>query len=81
MDVDEVETRLIRMPELMHMTGLGRTSIWRKEKAGAFPRRRRLGPNSVAWLLSEVQAWLRSREVVAVGRKPNELPGASSRIE
>ena len=72
-----METRLIRYPEVGRLTGLSRTSVWRQEKAGKFPRRRRLGPNSVAWLLSEVQEYLRTREVVIVGGDKNAEVGTT----
>ena len=35
--------------------------IGRLEAAGQFPKRVQLGPNRVAWLLSEVDTWLNKR--------------------
>lgn len=35
--------------------------LWRLEKAGRFPRRMKLGPNSVGWLESEIDEWIASR--------------------
>ena len=35
--------------------------IWRKENAGEFPRRVRLGANRVGWLESEIEAWISSK--------------------
>lgn len=35
--------------------------IWRLEKEGKFPKRLKLGPNRVGWLLSEVDDWIRAR--------------------
>lgn len=54
--------RVIRPKEIEVVTGLSPTTIWRREKAGDFPRRRRISPGAVGWLASEVQAWLDSRE-------------------
>jgi prophage regulatory protein len=42
-------------------TGLSRTSIYAYVAQGIFPRQRHLGPRRVAWLASEVQAWISSR--------------------
>jgi len=56
--------KLIRFPKVREKTGKSRTSIWRDERAGLFPRRRRVGANSVAWLESEVDAWITTRVVV-----------------
>jgi prophage regulatory protein len=35
--------------------------ILRLEKEGKFPRRVQVGPNRVAWLESEVEAWVAAR--------------------
>lgn len=53
--------RAIRKPELREVTGLSDATIWRLEKAGKFPKRLQLGGNAVAWLQSEIMAWLRDR--------------------
>jgi prophage regulatory protein len=42
-------------------TGLSRSSIYDFVAHGIFPRQRRLGPRRVAWLASEVRAWIASR--------------------
>ena len=56
--------RIIRTKELQDLVSLSRTTIWRYEQAGDFPRRVSLGANSVGWRLSEVESWLADREVV-----------------
>lgn len=53
--------RFIREPECKHITGLSRTTRWRLERAGQFPKRRQISPGLIAWLASEVQEWLRDR--------------------
>ena len=50
--------RLVRTREVCRLTALSRVSIWRRERRGDFPRRIRLGSNSVAWDLREVEAWI-----------------------
>ena len=42
--------------------GLSRTTRWRMRKRGDGPRPIRLGPNSIGYLRSEVEQWLRERE-------------------
>ncbi|WP_333837371.1 helix-turn-helix transcriptional regulator [Novosphingobium sp.] len=49
----------IRLADLTKLTGLSEATLRRKEKAGHFPARVRLGPNAVAWRESEVAAWMR----------------------
>ena len=53
--------RLIRLPEVRNRVGYSPMHIWRLEKAGRFPRRVKLGVNSVAWVESEVTAWCEAR--------------------
>lgn len=55
---------LWREPVVIGKTGISRTTIWRLERAGEFPPRRRIGANAVGWLRSEVVSWMRSRPVV-----------------
>ena len=53
--------RMLRTRQVIRATGLSRTTIWRLEKRGDFPKRRILGPNCVAWLRSEIDQWLETR--------------------
>lgn len=55
--------RILRQSEVLAITGLGRTTLWRLEKRGEFPARRRITGNIVGWLASEVEEWIRSRPV------------------
>jgi prophage regulatory protein len=56
-------TRLLRLPRVIELTGLGRDSIYRLARKGQFPRPRKLtaGGRSSAWREDEVQAWIDSR--------------------
>jgi prophage regulatory protein len=56
--------KFIRTEVVVTKTGLSRTSVWRLEREGTFPKRRQLGTRSVGWVESEVEAWMKSREVV-----------------
>jgi prophage regulatory protein len=54
--------RLMSLPEVQRATGgLGRTTIWRLERAGQFPQRRQVVGTRVAWMESEVLAWVQAR--------------------
>ena len=50
--------RLIRLPELLRLTGLSKRTISRLEGAGRFPNRRQLGLRAVGWAESAVNAWI-----------------------
>ncbi len=43
------------------MVGLSRTTLWRLENKGEFPKRVSLGGNSVGWKLSEIKQWIDER--------------------
>lgn len=64
--------RMIRLAEVEFMIGLKRSQIFRLEAAGEFPRRRALGPRSVAWLESEVFAWIEARPTKELAGGPKE---------
>jgi prophage regulatory protein len=53
--------RLIKLPEVLARCGVSAMTVWRRERAGGFPSRVRLGPNSVAWVEAEVAAWCEQR--------------------
>lgn len=62
--------RIIRLPELIQITGVSKSTTYRWCALGLFPRPVSLGPSSVGWRESEVQEWLKSRARV-------ELPNAA----
>jgi prophage regulatory protein len=53
--------RFMRLPEVKHQVGLGRTAIYQKMKAGEFPRSSPLGDRAIAWASDEIEAWIESR--------------------
>ncbi len=54
------DDRMIREAECERITGLSRTTRWRLERQGKFPKRRQLSQNCVGWVLSEILAWRRA---------------------
>jgi len=56
--------RVVRLPELLRLTGFSKATIYRMERAGRFPSRVRIGLRAVGWPEGKVLAWLRSRERV-----------------
>ncbi len=53
-----ISDRLIDAAERRALVPYSDMHIWRLERQGKFPRRIKIGPNRVAWLLSEVLAWI-----------------------
>lgn len=73
--------RFLSIEEVIEMVGFSRSSIFRREEAGHFPRRRKLGEydgprGRVGYLQSEVLAWMHSRKAV---RPPGSIGVAEHR--
>lgn len=52
--------RLLKLPEVIELTGVSKSGIARKEKAGEFPKRIKLGLRGVAWSETEINAWVQA---------------------
>ncbi|MGB8295847.1 MAG: AlpA family transcriptional regulator [Polyangia bacterium] len=67
--------RILRRRQVEALIGLRRSAIYAAMAAGTFPKQVHLGPRSVGWLASEVDAWIaervaESRQVSVVETKP-----------
>ena len=59
--------RILRTPEVVRITGLSKTTIWRRVKSGDFPAPVKLGSlatRSVGWREDEVKNWIDSRPAI-----------------
>jgi prophage regulatory protein len=56
-----IPLRVLRLPEVCCVTGLGRSMIYQMEAEHRFPMRVRIGTRAVGWLEGEVRAWLEKR--------------------
>jgi prophage regulatory protein len=54
-------TRFLRRRQVEALTGLKRSTIYQRLAEGTFPKQIHLGPRSVGWLASEVNAWIAER--------------------
>ena len=59
----------LRWPAVHKRTGLSRSTIWRIERRGEFPKRRRLSAGAVGWRGSEIDAWVDGRHAVTTDRE------------
>lgn len=57
----DAHDRFLRIHQVSDMSGLARATIYQRIKLGQFPTQVRIGPKSVAWLASDIQAWMQSR--------------------
>lgn len=56
---------ILRLPAVMFKTSLSKSSIYRFESLGQFPKRVRIGQNSTGWLSSEIDEFIASRPRVS----------------
>ena len=50
--------RIIRLPEVISLTGLSKSTLYKKVQAGTFPSQVSLGDRAVGWIASEVNDWI-----------------------
>jgi prophage regulatory protein len=70
-------TRFIRLPGVIEITGLKRSSIYSRIKNGEFPTQVRLGGRAVGWVEYEVLEWVADR-VREARSKPVQRPPAAA---
>lgn len=58
---EAVAPRFLRLPAVMQMTGLGRSTIYRLVADHKFPSPVRLGARAVAWRSADLDQWSESR--------------------
>lgn len=52
--------RLMRLGEVLDLTGLSRATLYRKIAAGTFPRQHKIADRCCGWRAGEVDVWLRN---------------------
>ncbi len=62
--MDFEEERLIRLPEVMRLVGLRRSTVYKLIKEGRFIPRRRTGTRAVAFRAGDVYEWIKARPIV-----------------
>lgn len=53
--------RFIRLPQVVEMTGMGKTFIYARISDGTFPRQIQLGSRSVVWNERDVIDWMNAQ--------------------
>jgi prophage regulatory protein len=53
--------RLIRLKEVMHCSGLARSTIYKYVAENTFPKPVPIGGRAVAWIQGEVEAWMNEK--------------------
>ena len=50
--------RFLRLPEVLNLVGVTRSTLYRWMEAGTFPKQISVGGNTVVWVESAVTAWM-----------------------
>jgi len=66
------EARVLRWPQVQRLVGLSKSTVWRMEREGNFPRRRQLAVRAVGWDARELEKWVETRKKGALAQ-PEEL--------
>lgn len=53
-----MSNKILRLPAVKAKTGLSRSTIYARASVGTFPASLSLGPNTVGWVESEIDAWI-----------------------
>jgi prophage regulatory protein len=61
----DIPTVFLRLPDVMRVTRLGRSTIYRLVADGTFPKPVQLAPRAVAWRREDIDGWTATRPVVA----------------
>lgn len=54
--------RILRIDEVVELTGLSRSTIYRMERERQFPRHLVLGSRGIGWRYKDVEKWIKRLE-------------------
>lgn len=60
---------LMRLKDVMRVSGLSRATLYRQVQAGTFPQPVKIGGRASAWVRHEVEGWITRRMRERVPRK------------
>lgn len=58
--------RLMRLGEVLDLTGLSRATLYRKIAVGTFPPQHKIATRCCGWRVGEVNVWLRNPKTFTV---------------
>jgi prophage regulatory protein len=77
MDDKDPTDRFISVRQVVDLTSLSRTTIWRAGRAGAFPRPHRLTPGRVGFSEAAVREWIVKRQLAERASDHSDLGAAA----
>jgi prophage regulatory protein len=64
------DDRILRIRTVLHLTGLSRSTLYRKVQRGEFPKQIKLSERWAGWRQSSVRAWMRNPKFYSVEDDP-----------
>ncbi len=61
MNTSDQALRFLRLPEVSHLTGLGKSTILAWESQERFPKAVRLSPTVRVWMARDIEDWMKSQ--------------------
>ena len=52
------EQKFLRLPQILQLIPIGKSTLWEKVKKGEFPNQIKLGPKISVWKASDVQIYI-----------------------
>jgi prophage regulatory protein len=62
LDAQRLPSPLLRLPTVLALTGLSRSTIYRLMHENAFPKGVKPTARTIAWRSSDIVAWIESRQ-------------------
>ena len=69
-----MKENLMRLPEVIKLTGFRRSQIYRLVNIGEFPKQVKISSKSAAWLESELEEWMDKK----IQESRNNTPGGKT---
>jgi prophage regulatory protein len=58
MIMNNIQHKLLRLPQVKSATGLSKSTIYARIAEGTFPKQVSIGPRLVVWVESDIQNWI-----------------------
>lgn len=68
----ETSDRILRIKTVLQLTGLSRSTLYRKIQRGEFPKQIKLSERCAGWRQSAVNAWMRNPMFYSVDDEKRE---------
>ncbi|EGG9814475.1 AlpA family phage regulatory protein [Salmonella enterica] len=59
------DKKLLRWPDVLHITQISRSTVWRMMQRGAFPKQVDVGTHCAVWDAEEINRWVEERKRVS----------------